>query len=352
MELVLSAISAGGLVGAGDQYLCLMIVSIAAKTNLVELTPQMRFMESWWFLGIVVVFWLLTVAPAYASLLSPGVMNAINAVVNFLSGFLVPASGALLALASIGIIAEMHADLAPILQTLGIFTVDGAIGSMGWLTAGGGAAAASTLNGARFLAKPALSASTGTTGTISAPTFATVENITSVVLMALLYVLTRIDPWLLVALIAVVTLVILGILGYALYQLWRLGKGIGKVIRLIETHPKAGLSVVAESLVWGSGWMIWQNWQRGAVRLTCWGVWLLVVAFGFPVLATALAAAVVTVPPLVALVSVFSFSTEVALIAAGLYAGLRSARSLFKDLERSPAQPYAPPTAAPYTPGS
>ena len=98
MELVLSAISAGGLVGAGDQYLCLMIISIAAKTDLVKLTPQMTFMESWWFLGIVTVFWLLTIAPAYASLLSPGVMNAINTVVNFLSGFLVPASGALLAL--------------------------------------------------------------------------------------------------------------------------------------------------------------------------------------------------------------------------------------------------------------
>jgi len=40
MELVLSAISSGGLVGAANQYLCLIIISVAAKSGPVRLAPQ------------------------------------------------------------------------------------------------------------------------------------------------------------------------------------------------------------------------------------------------------------------------------------------------------------------------
>ncbi|MBE9509002.1 MAG: DUF4126 family protein, partial [Chloroflexi bacterium] len=217
MQLVLSAISAGGLVGAGNQYLCLLIVSAAAKMDLISLTPQMGFMESWWFIGIVAAFWLLTIAPAYASLLSPGVMNAINTTVNFISGFAVPVSAALLSLASIGIIVEMNPDLRNVLRTMQLFDPEGGIGTTGFLVAGGSALTATVLTGSKFLAKPAVSTATGTTGTVSAPIYATLENLASIILMALLFVLTQINPWLLVGLLALVTLLILGVLAYAIY---------------------------------------------------------------------------------------------------------------------------------------
>jgi hypothetical protein len=343
MELVLSAISAGGLVGAGDQYLCLVIIAIGSRADLIKLSPQVQFMESWWFIAIAVIFWLLTIAPAYASLLSPGVMNAVNTITNFLSGFLVPVSGALLALASVGIIAEMHPDLQNLLNSLRIFGESGeGIGALGLLTAGGGAVAATTLNGARFLAKPALSTASGTAGTLSAPIYATVENITSVVLMGLLYLLININPWLLVALLALVTAVILGLLGFGVYQLWRMGKGIGRLIRMIEEWPKAGLSVVAEFLVWGSGWMIWKNWKRGTVRLVLWILWLATVIFLFPALATAVTGAAAIIPPLIPILSMLSLMIEIGLILGGLYAGSRSARSLMRGLERMPRRQQAP----------
>ena len=59
---------------------------------------------------------------------------------------------------------------------------------------------------------------------------ATVENVASILLMLLLYVLTRIDPWLLVGLVALVTLLLLGVLAYTIYRLWKLAKGIGRVV--------------------------------------------------------------------------------------------------------------------------
>jgi len=66
MELLLSAISAGGLSGAADQYLCLIILSVAARLDLVSLAQPVAFMESWWFIGIVALFWVLTTLPATA----------------------------------------------------------------------------------------------------------------------------------------------------------------------------------------------------------------------------------------------------------------------------------------------
>ncbi|NLE44759.1 MAG: DUF4126 domain-containing protein [Chloroflexi bacterium] len=327
MELVLSAIASGGLVGASDQYLCLLLLSIASKTGLVTLTSQMGFMGSWWFMAIVAVFWLLTLAPAYASLLSPGVVNVINTIVRFLSGFVVPVSGALMTLASVGAIAEMHPELHDILQTLRIFDPDGfGVGEVGWLVAGGGAVAASVLTGAKFLAKPAISAATGTTGTVSAPVYATLENIASVVLMVLLYVLSRIDPRLLVGLLILLVLLFLGAAAYAIYTLWRLGKGVGRVIRLIETRPKAGLSVVAEFLVWGAGWLIWARWNRGIIRAAFWALWIVAII----VLIPAISAALVAVPFVASAVLLVG---EALTTAVGLFIGMRSARLLLQSLE-------------------
>jgi len=325
MELILSAIASGGLVGASDQYLCLLIIAIASKTNLIQLAPQMGFMESWWFIAVVAIFWLLTLAPAYASLLSPGVMNAINTIVKFLSGFVVPASGALLTLASVGVIAEMHPETRHLLETLRIFSPTG-IGGVGWLMAGGGAVAASALNGAKFVAKPALSSASGTTAHLAAPIYATVENAASVVLMGLLYLFARIDPWLLVALAALVALILLGLLAYGVYTLWKLGRGIGRLVRLIETRPLAGLSVVAEFLVWGAGWLIWKHWNRGALRLALWLMWLASILFLIPALSAALA----VVPFLASAVLLMGESLTVMI---GLYIGARSAGSLLRTFD-------------------
>src|SRR5512137_482135 len=136
MELVLSAIASGGLVGASDQYMCLLLVSLAARMKWITLTPALSWMDSWWFIAIVAVFWLVTVAPAYASMLSPGVLHAVNTVVNFLSGFVVPVSAALIALASAGVIASMNPDMQHVLETLRIFTTQGHIGATGIAMAG------------------------------------------------------------------------------------------------------------------------------------------------------------------------------------------------------------------------
>ncbi len=345
MQLLLSAISAGGLVGASNQYLCLLLVSIAARTGLVTLAEPMRFMESWWFIGIVAFFWLLTVAPAYATTLGPGVMNVVNTMTNFISGFAVPVSAALLSLAAVGIIAEMDPTLRDILTTMQLFSANGGIGVTGYVVAGGSAVTASALTGARFLSKPALGTATGTTGTVSAPIYATLENVASVVLMALFILLTRINPWLLVALFVLVALLILGVLAFAIYQLWKLGRGIGKVLWLIETQPKAGLSVVAEALVWGSGWMLWRNWRRGAIRLVLWALWLALIVLAIPAGVTAAGVALAAVAPLAMLASAAGIAVEAVAILVGLYVGLRCAQGLLKTFGE--VQPPGIPARAP-----
>lgn len=348
MQLVLSSIAAGGLVGASNQYLCLLIVSIAAKLDLISLTPQMTFMESWWFLSIVAAFWLLTIAPAYASMLGPGVMNVINTIVNFVSGLAVPISAGLLSLAAVGIITGINPDLQNILKTLQLFNEEGGIGITGFLVAGGSALTATVLTGSKFLAKPAVSSATGVTGTISAPAYATLENAASVVLMPLMYLLTLINPWLLVGLLVLITLLILGLLAFALYQLWKLGKGIRRVIHLIKTRPKTGLSVVAEFLVWGSGWLIWKQWKRGIPRLIIWVLWVLILAVVIPAITAALDVALVAIPPLAALATIFGVVLAMLTIAVGLIIGLKSACLLMKAYEHAEAAP-APASMQPST---
>ena len=350
MELLLSAISAGGLSGAADQYLCLIILSVAARLGLVNLAQPVAFMESWWFIGVVALFWVLTTLPAYGSLLSPGVMNAVNTVVNLLSGFVVPASAALLTLASVGIIAEMNPELYDLLQTLQIFDPGGqSVGAVGWLMAGGGALTASALAGTKFLAKPAISTATGTAGTASAPAYATIENAASVLLMGLAYLLTRVNPWLLVGLLALVVLILLVALAWSVYQLRKLGKGIGRVLRLVETRPQAGLAIVAEFLVWGSGWLIWKNWNRGLVRLVLWGLWMATILVIIPAVGTALGAALAAIPPLAFVVSMLVLSAEMATVMIGFYVGARSARGLMQrfDEEQEPALGATPGAPAP-----
>ena len=340
LELLLSAISAGGLVGASNQYMCLLVLSVAAKLGLVGLVPQVGFVQSWWFIAMVGVFWILTVLPAYGSALSPGVMNVVNTIVNVLSGFLVPVSGALLALSAAGVIADMNPTLYDLLRSLQIFDPDGiGIGGVGWFMAGGAGVTAAALTGAKFLTKPAVSSATGTLGSASAPMYVTIENVASVVFMVAAYVLGRVNPWLLVGLLALIAVAILAVFGWAVYQLWRLGRGIGRVVRLIESRPKAGLAVVAEFLVWGSGSLIWELWSRGVFRLVLWAAWIAALAVGIPALGAAFAAALAPVPVLEFLPLGFVFAAETMTIFVGLFVGARSARSLMEKLDDGEERP-------------
>lgn len=274
MEIILSAIAAGGLVGASDQYLCLLIVAIASKTGLIQLAGPMGFLSSWWFITFSAIFWLISIAPAYASLLTPGVMNVVNAIHKFLSGFLVPFSSALIALASVGVITSLNPELQTMLDSLRIFNPDGGIGAAGWVVSGASALVALSVTGIKAMTKPMLSAATGTTGHLSAPISITIENILSILLMAGAYLLTKVDPWLLIVLLAVVIILSIILLIYAIYQMVRLKRGIGKVLYLAQTNPKAGLAVVAEFFVWGVGWLVWKGWGRGVLMFLLWVLWV------------------------------------------------------------------------------
>jgi hypothetical protein len=339
-ELLLSALSAGGLVGASNQYMCLLVLSIAAKLGWVGLVPQVNFVQSWWFIAVVAIFWTLTVLPAYGTALGPGVMNVVNAIVNVLSGFLVPVSGALLALAAAGVIADMDPALYNLLRSLRIFDPGGqGIGTVGWAMAGGAGLTAATLAGAKFVAKPVVSSATGTLGTVSAPVYVTVENLASLALMIVAYALSRVNPWLVVGLLDLRALAILALLAWATYQLWRIGKGIGRVVRVIETRPRTGLAVVAEFLVWGSGSLICEQWVRGVFRLCVWAAWIAVIAAGIPALGTLVAAALVPVPVLEFIPIALVVGAETLAVAAGLVVGVRSAASLMATMGDSEGTP-------------
>ncbi len=119
-----------------------------------------------------------------------------------------------------------------------------------------------------------LSAATGTTGHLAAPIFVTVENIFSIVLMIAPYILSTINPWLIIVLLGIVLIIILLAFIYAIYQMVKLKRGIGKVLYLAQTNPKAGLAIVVEFFVWGSGWLAWKTWGRGVLMILLWVLWV------------------------------------------------------------------------------
>lgn len=330
MELVFAAIAAGGLVGASNQYACLLVLGLAARFGLIQLSGPMSFMAEWWFIAFVGVLWLVTIAPALAQQFAPGLMHAANAVVHFISGFVVPLSAALVSLASVGVIVNLSPELQAAIDTLRIFNGEtGALEGTGVAIAASSAVAATALTGMKALAKPMLSTTSGTAGTASAPAFVVAENIAAVALMGLAYVLTRIDPWLLVGLFGAVLVLTLGLLVFGLYQLYRLKKGLGRVLYLLQVHPRAGLAVCVEFFVWGLGWLVWRNVGRGAVSLLAWLVWLAVFISIQP-LVTAFFA---WFPPLIPL-ALLTANFVMVMLFIGL--GLASARALLQVVEREP----------------
>lgn len=360
MSLVLSAIAAGGLVGASNQYACLLVVSIAARLGWIELAGPMQFMGEWWFMGLVGLMWLVTVAPSFAQQFAPGLMHAVNAFVHFVSGFVVPASSALIALAAAGVIANLSPELKAALEALRIFTGEGSLGGNGALIAGGGAVVAVALTSMKAVAKPMIATGSGTAGTVSAPAFVIAENAASVVLMGLAYALSQIDPWLLVALLGVVVVISLGLLLFGLYQLWRLKRGLGRLLVMLQVNPRAGLAVCVEFFVWGLGWLVWKNVGRGAgaseacageprggslspfrgaVSLLLWVVWLAFFISVQPIVTGMFA----LLPPLIPLALITANAFMLMLFA--LF-GLNSARALLKTLEREVPMPSAPTVVA------
>ncbi len=340
MEIVFAAIAAGGLVGASDQYACLLVLSIAARLGVVELTGPMAFMSSYWFMGLAGFLWLVTTAPSFSTHLAPGVMHVVNAIVRFLSSFVVPLSSALMGLAAAGVIVNLSPELRAAFETLQLFNGEGGgLTGTGVAVAGGSAAAAVTLTGLKALAKPMIGAGTGTTGTAATPAFALAENVAAVTLMTLAYVLSRIDPWLLVALLGVVLVLTLGLFAFGLYQLWRLKKGLGRVLHLLQVHPRAGLAICVEFFVWGLGWLVWKNLGRGAVSLLAWLVWLTVFLALQPLVAGLLA----LVPPLIPLALL---AANFVMLALFVGCGLGSARALMKHLEKETPPGETPRLAA------
>jgi len=381
MSLVLSAIAAGGLVGASNQYACLLVVSIAARLGWIELAGPMQFMGEWWFMGLVGLMWLVTVAPSFAQQFAPGLMHAVNTFVHFVSGFVVPASSALIALAAAGVIANLSPELRAALDTLRIFTGEGGLGGNGAVIAGGGAAVAVALTSMKAVAKPMIATGSGTAGTVSAPAFVIAENVAAVVLMGLAYALSRVDPMLLVVLLAMVAVICVGLIVFGLYQLWRLKRGLGRLMAMLQTNPRAGLAVCVEFFVWGLGWLVATSSGknvgrgagvseayagephggslsplrgagvseayagephggslsplRGAVSLLLWVVWLAFFVSVQPIVAGLFA----IVPPLIplALVGANAFMLMIFVLF-----GLNSARALMKTLEREAPLPAAP----------
>ena len=337
MELILSAIAAAGLVGAADQYLCLLLVSIAGKVGWIQLAAPMDFLASWWFIAISAIFWLVSLAPAYASLLTPGIMNVINAIQNFLSGFLVPLSSALVALASLGVITSFNPELQQALESLKIFNPEGGLAATGWAVTGASAMVGLSVTGIKAVLKPVMSAATGTSGHLAAPIFVTIENILSVVLMVGAYLLTQVEPWLLIVLLAVVVLLIIITFIYAITQMFRLKRGIGKVLQYAQTEPKAGLAIVAEFFVWGSGWLAWKAYGRGVLMLLVWVLW---VAF-FIAMQGLVMAIFAFLPPAIPFIS---FAASALMVLLFLAIGLGTSKALMKHVEAQMAQPVTAKT--------
>jgi hypothetical protein len=330
MELVLSAIAAGGLVGASNQYACLLVVGLAARFGLIQLAGPVGFMGEWWFIIFVGILWIVTIGPALAQQFAPGLMHFANSVVHFISGFVVPLSAALVSLASVGVLVNLSPELQSMIDTLKIFNGDtGALGGTGLAIAGGSAVAATAITGMKALAKPMISTTSGTAGTASAPAFVIAENIAAVVLMALAYGLSQIDPWLLVGLFGAVLVLSFGLLLFGLYQLYRLKKGLGRVLYLLQAHPRAGLAVCVEFFVWGLGWLVWKNYGRGWVSLIAWGVWLTLFIAVQPVVTGLF----VWFPPAIPLALL---SANFFMIMIFFSIGVSSARALLKVVEKEP----------------
>jgi hypothetical protein len=108
-----------------------------------------------------------------------------------------------------------------------------------------------------------------------------------------------------------------------------LKKGLGRVLYLLQVHPRAGLAVCVEFFVWGLGWLVWRNPARGAVSLLAWVVWLAVFISLQPLVAVFFA----WFP---ALIPLALLSANFVMVALFIGVGLASARALLHIVEKGP----------------
>jgi len=328
--MIFASIVSGEAIGVSDQYLCLLLLSLAARCNLIPLQSEVKFIASVWFIIIISIVWIATILPAYGALIDPVFLRVVNTTVGLFSGVLVPASGALLALATASFMTGSPASPAAANYSLQWISNSTSNSDL-WLIGGGGAIIASLLTFMKFLIKPMIVTASGMTGTTaSAAIFKTIENVMALVLMAAIYFLGRLNSWLLVLLMAVVTLILISILVFALYQLWKMSLGIGKVLRLLEVNPKAGIAVIMEPFIWGSGWILIKGWQSGVGKLALCGVSLVIIWVILPIV-------FFFIPPVAAAIPF------VASFAAIYFFGVKSSKKLFQTIEEeSKAADYKP----------
>lgn len=335
MQVLLSAMSAGGLVGVTNQYAFLFAMAVASRLNLIELGPSFKFMESYFFMGAVGVLWVLVVAPAYSAIIAPGIMNVVDTISGFVHGFVMPASSALVAAASVGVIASVDPTLQASLEAINLVHPDGNITPTSAAMMAGSSAIAISLTAAKAIGKRSLGTAAGIEGTPTGPAiWATLESILSVVIVALFIWLSQLDPRLLIALLAVMSTLVVGATLYGLYQLYRLAKGVGKVFRLMETQPKAGWAIALEGFVWGGGALVWDYSARAFTRMFFWMLWLVTVIFAIPALTIIFEGIVAPIPPLLIVPPIIGTWLTITFIMLGVLVGLRSAKSLMKLLEK------------------
>jgi hypothetical protein len=265
-HLLVSALASAGIVGVGDQYLALFVLGILTRVGWVQPVGAADFVGQDWFLASTALAWAITTLP---SLLPPGQLGT---AINALSGPVTVVSGALFAWASAGLIAGVRPELTTAMYLLtrdADWTRFSAYQGGDWAVLGGGAAVAGGLTFLKFLAKPGLAASSGTLG-VSAPLFAAVETGLSLTLTPLVLFLAETNPALLTALLALLVVLLAVLLWISALALKRASRGIGKVMSLLDERPADGLAVVAEFLIWGSGFLLRGHPARGVVMLAIW----------------------------------------------------------------------------------
>ena len=144
--------------------------------------------------------------------------------------------------------------------------------------------------------------------------------------MALAYLLAKINPWLLVALFGFVSMFILALFGYTIYQLIQLKKGIGKVLDLSQSHPRAGIAILTEFFVWGTGWFAWRQWGRGVIMIFLLSLWLI----AFLLIQPTVVALFSFFPPVMPFVGAL---TIILLLTIFIFIGFNSSKSLLKSIE-------------------
>ncbi|MFN0071175.1 MAG: hypothetical protein ACKVVP_06760, partial [Chloroflexota bacterium] len=205
IQTLLAVLASSGVVGISDQYLVLALVGLAVHLGLVVPAGPVAFIGHPWFIGVAVVGWLVTVIPA----VFPH-EPVTNAIVNFMSGPVSLVSGAVVALASAGMLEGVRPELAGSLYLLrrdAAWLSFNEYRSADLLVLGGGAAIAGGLTFMKFMAKPGIASHTGTWGTGAGMAFAATEAGLAVTLTPLMLWLQGQDPWLLIALGLVIALV-------------------------------------------------------------------------------------------------------------------------------------------------